>query len=172
MKRETSLTIMDTRAGYYTKRQKIFYVLCCFTGLSNVFMWRINGKCRLNNETNFPTAIAEISVPIPMPCREWKKRNEQAAPMAIKVISKYTLILPNSFLLACAMARTIPSPGTTITLGATSMLMPKARTTQPKKRLIPRMIQVFGENHVRAYMLTSIKALNSKLATICKSCNG
>ena len=71
-----------------------------------------------------------------------------------------------------AKARTTPSPGTTITLGATSIEIPIAKIKQPIKSDINFTIMVSGSKADSKFMLTSMKKLNMILATICKNCIG
>lgn len=120
-------------------------------------------------ETNFPTVNADITVPMPTPFNLWKKMKDKSEAIIIRVTSKITLILPKSACLAWEIAFTIPSPGTIITSGATSMLIPKARMMHPMKRLKILVTSISGENQERAHIPKSIKELKTKLTGICRN---
>ncbi len=99
---------------------------------------------------------------MPIPFKPSKNMKDKMQPIVIKVISKAIFIVPNfifGFLMAMARAsaRTTPSPGTTITLGATSMQMPTAKMKQPTKRESSFSRNVSGWRKYSQPMLTSIK---------------
>ena len=85
-----------------------------------------------------------MMVPSPIPFNLWKKRKDRSVAMTIRVTSNRILTLPNSMPDTLAMAWTMPSPGTLMTSGATSTLMPTARIAQPTSRLKVRSGMVCG----------------------------
>ena len=94
---------------------------------------------------------------------------DKSEAIIIRVTSKITLILPKSACLAWEIAFTIPSPGTIITSGATSMLIPNARMMYPMRRLKILVTSISGENQERAHIPKSIKELKTKLTGICRN---
>ena len=89
---------------------------------------------------NFPVKSPARIVPIPIPFKALKKKNESKVAIKIKVISKYIFIVPNLIagflqIMAKNNALTTPSPGITITFGATSIHIPRASMKQPKIKI-------------------------------------
>ena len=92
--------------------------------------------------------------------------------MAIKVISNSTLTVPKVRPVFLASTRTSPSPGTSNTWGANSMLRPTPRIRQPASRQRNRIQIASGENQNNAAMLKSMNRLNRKVTANCKNCIG
>ena len=130
------------------------------------------GRIRPKSDTSGPTTNADTTVPMPTPCSRRKNSSDSADAMTMSVTSNTSFTRPKSLPVACASTRTSPSPGTVMTSGAISMLMPQARMAQPSSMHPPRASHPAGCSQLSAAMLTSRKALKSTFAAICSSCTG
>ena len=88
------------------------------------------------------------------------------------VQSKHIFTVPNGFSVTEAMARTMPSPGTTMTFGATSTETPKPRMAHPRASEASCKGSSAGLSHESAAMLTSMSVLNKRLTATCRSWMG
>lgn len=130
----------------------------------------MNNRQMIADIDHFPYHQCRNDCPGSESVKPVKNKKDNTKEMEISELSNITLTVPNRFWQTFESAFTIPSPGTSNTFGATSILIPKARITQPMKRDRSCAAPSSGTNPCKIFILTSINQLNTILTPICKIC--